>query len=158
MIVGILVFAKVLVQCERQTTVSRIWTHVTMFISFDNIHYTRCMYMWELCVFESHSKKKKSWEEKKREWRRGVFQSLFGFHLRMIKVPMFYLYLFLLSIVKCKIRMLLRPSSLQQKKKSENADFVLQKKNNFLEARLNVKRNTHSICKTKKHNDNLIVD
>ena len=39
-IIGISPFPKVLVLCEMQSTLTRIWTHIIMSISYDDNHYT----------------------------------------------------------------------------------------------------------------------
>ena len=39
-IIGFIPFPRVLVLCEMQSVSSRIWTHVAVFISYDDNHYT----------------------------------------------------------------------------------------------------------------------
>ena len=43
-IIGFIPFPRVLVLCEMQPATSRIWTHITMFISYDDNHYTMGIY------------------------------------------------------------------------------------------------------------------
>ena len=39
-IIGFIPFPRVLVQCEMQSVLSRIWTRIAVSISYDDIHYT----------------------------------------------------------------------------------------------------------------------
>ena len=45
-IIGFIPFPRVLVQCEKQSVSSRIWTRVAVFISNDDNHYTIYIYIY----------------------------------------------------------------------------------------------------------------
>ena len=48
-IIGFIPFPRVLVICEMQSVLYRIWTRVAVFISYDDNHYTRSFESWVFC-------------------------------------------------------------------------------------------------------------